>query len=209
MSSVVRIVIFAVFGVAAGGSGGAVAGQQAEQSGDIIVEGPNAVRRMQGGEWQLDLSRSYYFGAIDTNLDRMRPTGSSRTWRFCLPDTDIEPLLRSLVGEGRTESSGAMNCRPLKIRLGNGRLKADQTCTGSTMTSATSPSGFPTVTPARDVLTVTGRYAATLLTMDFSSRREPAVPDPASSGRPEGRRWSIKGSRIGDCQQRPIHPPGK
>lgn len=203
MSFIVRIVSLSVLGIA-GSLASAVAGQQAEQQPDeIIVEAPKDVRRMQGGEWQLDLSRSYYFGAIDTNLDKMQATGSNRTWRFCLPDTDVEPLLRLLIGQGRMESSGTMNCRPLTIRLGNAKLKADQTCTGGTMT-ASQPSGFPTVTPARDILKVTGRYGATLLKMDFTSRREPITPDPASSGRPEGRRWSIKGNRIGNCQQQPV-----
>ncbi len=194
----------------AGMLGGAAIPQQLSRPDDIIVEGSRDPLRVQGGLWQLDLSRSYYYGRANPDFSKTRPAGSDRTWRFCLPDAGVESLIRLLVGQGRTESSGTMNCRPLTIRLGDGRLKADQTCFGSTITGSSSPSGQVSATSARDALTVTGRYSTTALTMDFDSRREPVTPDASYSSRgPDGRHWSIRGNRVGDCPKQPAATHGK
>ncbi len=189
---------------------------------DIVVEGKRAV--LKGGDWTLTLSRSYTYGTA-FNPEDLRPTGSDKTWHMCLAATDVEPLMRILVGEGQTPSATA-HCSRLQVRLGSGKLSATQSCFGTTMMAPSTDTGRIAVeqdandhglgpprssdrnasqippeapTRAQNRLTVTGNYSNTRLRLDFVDVQEPEGPRPGGPPVRNERHWSIKGQRQGDC----------
>ncbi|WP_404334653.1 hypothetical protein AB2M62_13860 [Sphingomonas sp. MMS12-HWE2-04] len=181
---------------AAGGIVATVQARQDSQSADIVVDGQRDQKRLQGGEWRISLSRSYHYGAAgDASV-----TGRDSRWNFCLADSDVEPLMRKLVGEGRTASSGTTSCSPLVMTLGGGKLRAIQNCSGGSVLRLDDASKTVRTMPARSRLTVTGRYGLTKLTVEFDDRRSAFNKDPDMESPPDGQRWSIKGERIGACQ---------
>ncbi|WP_404333685.1 hypothetical protein AB2M62_10960 [Sphingomonas sp. MMS12-HWE2-04] len=195
---------------------GAYAQQEGSQD-EVVVTGQRDARRVQGGEWNVTLSRAYRSG----HLDAERPMGKERSWKFCRGDADVEPLMRILVGEGRTASSSTTKCSRLVVQLGDGKLRGSQSCQGGSMelipveahrgvgslaqrsgTGAAAPSGGNMV-PVKNTLSVTGRYGRQALAIDFQTVQEPVVPDISYLARPDVVRWSIKGKRIGDCRPKP------
>lgn len=189
-------------------AGGAAYAYQ-DQSKDIVVEGARDQRVLKGGEWSINVSRAYHFGtAADPN--DARPRGKDKSWRFCIKDTDVEPMIRMLVGEGRTESSATTSCTKLIAHLKDGKLDAQQLCKGGNMVmpghSAPGTEPFPG-NPANDLVTVqskntlnvTGHYSEAALRIDFDDRQEPMSPEPLYQMQPDVLRWSIKGQRVGDC----------
>lgn len=193
-----------------------------DNDGALVVTGKRDERRLQGGEWNISLSRAYRSG----HLGDTSPVGRDRAWKFCLGDADVEPLMRILVGEGRTASSATTTCSPLVLQLGDGRLRGSQSCRGGSMQpvevethqgvgSLASRSGggggggspSSATVPAKSSLTVTGRYGRDKLVIDFHDVQEPVSPEMSYLTRPDVLRWSIKGERVGDCQLEPV--PGK
>lgn len=192
-----------------------------DSDGALVVTGKRDARRLQGGEWTISLSRAYRSG----HLGDTSPVGRDRTWKFCLGDADVEPLMRILVGEGRTASSATTTCSRLTVQLGDGRLRGSQSCRGGSMVpvhveshsgigslamrSGTSASELTVSSsvPAKSSLTITGRYGRDKLQIDFHDVQEPVFPEMSYLTRPDVMRWSIKGQRVGDCQLEPA--PGK
>lgn len=175
------------------------ASSHGQQGPDVIVEGQRDDQRLQGGKWQISLSRSYHIGRIE-NWEQSRPTGTERRWDFCLADTDLDPLLRALVGEGRSTSSSTTICSPIHARIDAGRLHATQLCRGGNITTDDPETGRPKTQPAKNMLTVSGAYSKTSLKIDFQDIRQPVTPDRLSILNPDRARWSIMGKRMGDCE---------
>ncbi len=172
---------------------------------DIVVEGLRAQRTMQGGDWLVTISRSYRAGKSIDLGDTAVALGKDRAWHFCLADTQVEDFVRLLVGDGRSQVAGTTLCRPLKIRFGDGQLRATQTCQGGYANSRDEATGKVSSFQTRLEMQVTGSYGASALKLDFENRREPLVsmPVPTSNGRataaPDIMRWSVKGERTGAC----------
>ncbi|WP_298396496.1 hypothetical protein [Sphingobium sp.] len=171
----------------------AMAQERAEDA-PIIVEGRRDTPLLARGQWRVAISRSYHFGR-PLDWDEMRPQGTEKEWRFCLPDSDVAAFARLLVGEGQSEAAGGTRCGPLTISMGDGRLRATQSCTGGHMVT-----GKPkTSKPARQSVTVTGDYGADRILLHFEGRQEPMIPDPGYQVQPDMRRWTILGERMGEC----------
>jgi len=166
---------------------------------DIVVEGLREQRTMQGGDWLVTISRSYRAGKSIDLGDTAVALGEDRTWHFCLADTQVEDFVRLLVGEGRSQAAGTTLCRPLKIRLGDGQLRATQTCQGGYANSRDEATGRVGTFPTRLEMQVTGSYGASALKLDFENRREPLVRMPVASVPADIMRWSVKGKRMGAC----------
>ena len=166
---------------------------------DIIVEGTREQRTMQGGDWLVTISRSYRIGKSLDGGDTAMAVGKDREWHFCLADTQVEDFVRLLVGDGRSQAAGTTLCRPLKIRLGDGQLRATQTCQGGNANSRDKATGRVSTFQTRLEMQVTGSYGASALKLDFENRREPLVRMPVASVPPDIMRWSVKGERTGAC----------
>ncbi|PZQ55551.1 MAG: hypothetical protein DI555_09615 [Novosphingobium pentaromativorans] len=166
---------------------------------DIVVEGLRAQRTMQGGDWLVTISRSYRAGKSIDLGDTAVALGKDRAWHFCLADTQVEDFVRLLVGDGRSQAAGTTLCRPLKIRLGDGQLRATQTCQGGNANSRDKATGRVSTFQTRLEMQVTGSYGASALKLDFENRREPLVRMPVASVPPDIMRWSVKGERTGAC----------
>ncbi len=174
---------------------------------DIVVEGTREQRVLQGGEWIVSVSRSYRIGK-SLDGETSVAVGKDREWHFCLADTEVEDFARLLVGEGRSQAAGTTECRPLKMRLGEGRLSATQTCQGGYASSKDESTGRVTSFQTRLMMYVSGRYGGSSLKLDFENRREPLVNFPAVSEigaktPPDIMRWSVNGERKGDCTIEP------
>lgn len=172
---------------------------------DIVVEGTREQRVLQGGEWVVSVSRSYRFGkSLDVN-DRGVGVGKDREWRLCLSDTQVEDFVRLQVGQGRSQAAGTTVCRPLQMRIGDGQLRATQTCQGGSVPMKDEQTGFISSLPTRLVMYVSGHYGASELKLDFENRRELLItppPEMMSGARPAPQdmmRWSVVGQRKGDC----------
>lgn len=172
---------------------------------DIIVEGTREQRTMQGGDWLVTISRSYRIGKSLDGGDTAMAVGKDREWHFCLADTQVEDFVRLLVGEGRSQAAGTTQCRPLKMRLGQGQLQATQTCQGGYASSKDANTGRVTRFQTRLMMYVSGNYGGSALKLDFENRREPLMnlPDAPGIGQqrtpPDIMRWSVKGERAGAC----------
>lgn len=172
---------------------------------DIIVEGTREQGTMQGGDWLVTISRSYRIGKSLDEGDEAMAVGKDREWHFCLADTQVEDFVRLLVGEGRSEAAGTTQCRPLQMRLGEGRLRATQTCQGGYASSKDESTGKVTRFQTRLLMYVSGNYGGSGLKLDFENRREPLMNLPAAPGigqrmvPPDIMRWSVKGERTGAC----------
>ncbi|MFK4874066.1 hypothetical protein [Novosphingobium sp. ZW T3_23] len=172
---------------------------------DIVVEGLREQRTMQGGDWLVTISRSYRTGKSIDLGDTAVALGKDRTWHFCLADTQVEDFVRLLVGEGRSQAAGTTLCRPLKIRFGDGQLRATQTCQGGYANSRDEATGRVGTFPTQLRMQVTGSYGGSALKLDFQNHREPLgyMPVPPANGQPRTppdiMRWSVKGERMGAC----------
>jgi hypothetical protein len=167
---------------------------------EIIVNKHRDKKSLEGGEWLITVSRSYRFGKSLDGDGTTRAAGRDLSYRFCLSDTEIEIFVRKLVGEGQSEVAGTTVCRPLQMRSENGKVRASQTCEGGNVTIPGENQSLSRTYPTRLILTVTGKYSSTDLTLDFENRRELIVLDAAQLNRPDFMRWSIKGNRVGQCQ---------
>lgn len=173
--------------------------QQGEAGDDIVVEGRRDAHRLRAGLWKVDLSRAYHFGRDMGDWNSMRPSGTDRIWTFCLPDSEVVSLTRLLVGAGRSDAAGSTSCAPLHVRIGDGRLRATQTCNGGSMVIRRKGSDGGRSVPAKHALVVTGAYDPSSLKLDFEDRQEPVEFSPDYTVRPDMRRWTISGVRVGDC----------
>lgn len=173
---------------------------------DIIVEGAREQTTLTGGEWAVSVTRSYRFGqSLDGNNSSVA-IGKDRAWRFCLADTQVEDFVRLLVGQGRSQTAGTTLCRPLQVKMGEGKLRATQTCQGGSVTKSDEKSGQVTSKPTRLVMYVTGNYSGSELKLDFENRRELLVSEAPVSvlqrvrmDPPDIMRWSVSGQRVGPC----------
>ncbi|MBB4153314.1 hypothetical protein GGQ80_001216 [Sphingomonas jinjuensis] len=212
--------VLLAFGISAVAALGAVAAIAQQQGGeatppDVVVTG-RADGKLSAGLWEIHLSRSYAYGQTSNTNERFA-AGHEQTYRFCLPDTQVEVVARALTGEGRSSTMGATQCSALAIETGRGKLIARQSCSGLTIPKPTAPTsliesesataidtcGWRRSTaqsvPATSKLSVQGRYSADRLQLDFLDERQPVCLDPSYQSRPYGRQWTISGSRIGDC----------
>lgn len=177
-------------------SGGSA--KEAGTEGDIVVEGTRNRGVFAAGEWLVRVSRSYHFGKSLDGREIVPAAGQDREWRFCLPATQVEALVALLAGQGRAQSSITTDCRKLALQLGDGRLRATQTCMGGNVTGP-DPSGLIHTQRTRLILTVTGTYDAERFRLDFNDRREMLVPDPSAAQKSDLTRWSITGRQVGAC----------
>lgn len=177
-------------------SGGSA--REAAPGGDIVVEGTRNQSVLQAGEWQVRVSRSYQSGKSLDGRELVPPTGQDRAWRFCLPATQVEALTALLAGQGLSQSSITTDCLKLAMQLGDGRLRATQTCMGGNVTGP-DRSGQIHTRRTRLILTVTGTYDAERFRLDFNDRREMLMPDPSAAQKPDLTRWSITGRHVDAC----------
>lgn len=63
--------------------------------------------------------------------------------------------------------------------------------------------------PAAGKLTVQGKFTAEQVTLNFMDEREPLCYDPQYRVRPDGRRWTMTGTRVADCDAQTKADPGK
>lgn len=173
--------------------------QEGRGEDDIVVEGRRDTQRLHAGLWKVDLSKAYHFGRNKGDWNSMRPSGSDRTWTFCLPDSEVVSLTRLLVGEGRSDAAGSTSCGPLHVRIGDGRLRATQACNGGSMIIKGRDSEGGRSVPAKHALVVTGVYDPSSLRLEFEDRQEPVVFDRDYAVHPDMRRWTVRGVRVGDC----------
>jgi hypothetical protein len=173
--------------------------QETDGGNDIVVEGRRDTQRLSAGLWQVDVSKAYHFGRNPDDWDSRRPAGSDRRWTFCLPDSEVVSLTRLLVGEGRSDAAGSTSCRPLHVRIGDGRLRATQACNGGSMVIKSRDGGGGKNVPAKHALVVTGVYDPSSLRLEFEDRQEPVEFSPDYAVRPDMRRWTVKGERVGAC----------
>jgi hypothetical protein len=171
----------------------------AEGGGDIVVEGRRDERVLDGGEWLVSISRSYHFGKSLDGREFVPAAGKERDWRFCIPATQVEALVTLLTGEGHSESAGTTHCPKLKVRLGDGRLRATQTCQGGNVSRFDETRKRVITDRTRVILTVTGTYDAGQFRLDFDDRREFDEFDPTQVHKPDMTRWSITGRHLGAC----------
>lgn len=190
----------------------------------ITVQGQRDQRKLQQGQWEVSVTPAYHYGSNLDNTGNMRAMGKARDWRFCLPDTQVEAMVRLLVGEGHTAVAGTTDCQKLQMTMGKGRLRAIQHCVGGNVTQvADNPAETKTV-PTRVDLTVVGHYEATSLKLEFQDLRALLYADPTPPagkpapgfspdfrrenlseaydgqiGRPDVTQWTIQGKRLGAC----------
>lgn len=200
-------------------TGAAVPPQDIAPAPEVTVVG-TADGKLKAGLWEVRLSRSYLFGRVRRAQDILA-TGRDRVFRFCLPDTKIADVTRSLAGEGAIMGSGSLTCSKLIVQMSNGSLTGRQYCNGATLAarepadpqftpeSTTSaammarPEGSPI--PAREEMTIKGNYSADQVFLEFIDEIKPI--EPTQICRPgglctedsSGRRWTIKGARVSDC----------
>jgi len=165
----------------------------------IIVEGRRDKNAVPGGQWKVQISRSYRFGkSLDGNND-VRALGRDSVFNFCLLDTQIEPFVRKLVGEGRSNVASTTICRPMQLEIKDGRAQASQVCDGGNVSIPDSKNGRLATYPTRLILNIDGRFDDKSLKLDFESRREFLVADASLAVHPDLMRWSISGERMGEC----------
>lgn len=180
---------------------------EAEGGGDIVVEGRRDESVLDSGEWLVTVSRSYHSGESLDGRPFVPAIGKDRDWRFCIPETQVEALVTLLTGEGRSETAGTTHCPKLQVRVGEGRLRATQTCRGGSVSRPDTTTHIVSTYPTRVVLTVSGKYDARQFKLDFDDRREFAsFPPPRNpedrTPKPDMTRWSITGRHLGACPAR-------
>jgi hypothetical protein len=174
---------------------------EAEGSDEIIVEGRREESVLESGEWLVTVSRSYHFGESLDGRTAVPAVGRDRDWRFCIPETQVEALVTLLTGEGRSETAGTTHCPKLQVRVGEGRLRATQTCLGGNVTTVDRDTDLATTQRTKLILTVSGKYDTRQFRLDFDDRREFALPS-RPQRKPDLTRWSVTGRHLGACPSR-------
>lgn len=172
---------------------------EAEGSDEIVVEGRREESVLESGEWLVTVSRSYHFGESLDGRKVVPAIGRGRDWRFCLPDTQVEALVTLLTGEGRAKTAGTTHCPKLRVRVGEGHLRATQTCLGGNVTTVDRNTDLATTGRTKLILTVSGKYDPRQFRLDFYDRREFAFPPDKPQHKPDLTRWSVTGRHLGAC----------
>jgi hypothetical protein len=153
----------------------------AEQDG-ITVQGQRDQRKLRQGQWEVSVTPAYHYGSNLDKTGNMRAMGKARSWRFCLPETQVEAMVRLLVGEGHTAVAGTTDCQKLQVTMGKGRLRAIQHCVGGNVTQVDENPMKTKTVPTRLDLTVVGRYEASSLKLEFQDLRDLLYRDPGAPG---------------------------
>ena len=173
----------------------------------IVVKKQRISNKLSGGKWVITVSRYYRFGDSLDGRDRAIAHGRDTKYQFCLMETDVDDFVRTVVGEGPAKTSDTTLCRPLTIKMANGKVRARQICNGGNVTMDSGNGKVPKTYRTRTVLNISGSYSIDAIKLKFDQARELAAPpeEPATLAeavkrKPDLTSWNVTGAKTGACE---------
>jgi hypothetical protein len=149
----------------------------AEQDG-ITVQGQRDQRKLRQGQWEVSVTPAYHYGSNLDKTGNMRAMGKARSWRFCLPETQVEAMVRLRAHRG----GGHHRLPEVAGDHGQGPPARHPALRGGNVTQVDENPMKTKTVPTRLDLTVVGRYEASSLKLEFQDLRDLLYRDPGAPG---------------------------
>ncbi len=186
-------------------------GEPVDDGPEIVVTGRGTGAPLAGGEWEFKHSavvmsqpRATGIAAVPVNVE------PAKKWRFCLPTSPVEDLLKLLLVRG-SDGEVMGNCSRMTVKVMNGRVRSNRSCAATyyppVETVASGPRPFATPQPDtrlagaplpvqanRQFVTV-GEFGSANFWLRFDAEiRLPGATDPVQRVQS-----TLTARRLGDC----------